>query len=123
MNSKIINLQDERRKKRSRTKEPQKTMSPRQKKKIARNRIRLLVIAGILLAIFGVSIYKIVSLKFERIQLQKEQTRLVQEKEKLKKESEDVNSIDYIEKKAREELKLVLPGEIIYNLPKDLEKK
>ena len=98
-------------------------MTARRKKKIVRNRIRLLIIAAILVVVFGFSIYKIISLNVERIKLRNEQTKLLEQKKEYKKESENVNSLEYVEKKAREDLKLVLPGEIIYSIPNGKDEK
>ena len=66
---------------------------------------------------------KIVSLKMENKNLKQEQELLKEKRETLKTEKENVNSLDYIEQKAREQLHLVLPGEILYVLPQDEKKE
>ena len=123
MSGKVINLEEARERKTRKRKKASAPMTARRKKKIVRNRIRLLIIASILVVVFGVSIYKIISLNVERIKLRTEQTKLLEQKKEYKKESENVNSLEYVEKKAREDLKLVLPGEIIYSIPNGKDEK
>ena len=123
MSGKVINLEEARERKTRKRKNASAPMTARRKKKIVRNRIRLLIIASILVVVFGVSIYKIISLNVERIRLRNEQTKLLEQKKEYKKESENVNSLEYVEKKAREDLKLVLPGEIIYSIPNGKDEK
>ena len=108
MSGKVISLEEARERKTRKRKKTSAPMTARRKKKIVRNRIRLLIIAAILVVVFGVSIYKIISLNVERIKLRNEQTKLLEQKKEYKKESENVNSLEYVEKKAREELKLLL---------------
>ena len=67
----------------------------------------------------GFSSYKIISLKMEESKLQQEQEQLKEERDALKQEAEDVKSPEYIEKQARDQLHLVLPGEILYMLPEE----
>lgn len=123
MSGKVISLEEARERKTRKRKKTSTPMTARRKKKIVRNRIRLLIIAAILVVVFGVSIYKIISLNVERIKLRNEQTKLLEQKKEYKKESENVNSLEYVEKKAREDLKLVLPGEIIYSIPNGKDEK
>ena len=48
--------------------------------------------------------------------------KLSEKRDDLKKELKNVNSREYIEKRAREQLRLVNPGEIIFTFPdKDKE--
>ena len=123
MSGKVISLDDARERKTRKRPKASAPLTARRKKKIVRNRIRLLIIAAILVVVFGVSIYKIISLNVERIKLRNEQTKLLEQKKEYKKESENVNSLEYVEKKAREDLKLVLPGEIIYSIPNGKDEK
>jgi len=123
LSGRVISLEEARERKTRKRKKTSAPMTARRKKKIVRNRIRLLIIAAILVVVFGVSIYKIISLNVERIKLRNEQTKLLEQKKEYKKESENVNSLEYVEKKAREDLKLVLPGEIIYSIPNGKDEK
>lgn len=51
-----------------------------------------------------------------------ENTKLKKERESLKEELKHVNEPEYIEQQAREQLKMVKPGEVMYILPQN-EKK
>ena len=91
--------------------------SRRNKKQIKRRLTVFLVVAAFLLLTVGFSFYKIVSLKVEESKLQQEQEELKEERDALQQEMKDVKSPEYIEKQAREQLHLLLPGEILYMLP------
>ena len=105
-----------RNKKKKKTKE-KKPLSPRRKQQIKRRLTVFLVVAAFLLLTVGFSFYKIVSLKVEESKLQQEQEELKEERDALQQEMKDVKSPEYIEKQAREQLHLLLPGEILYMLP------
>ncbi len=87
--------------------EKEKKATARRKKKDRQNRIRLLIIAAILVVAFGVSIYKIIPLNVERIVATNKPNCW---NRKNIKRSQRTNSLEYVEKKAREDQKLVLPG-------------
>lgn len=53
-------------------------------------------------------------LKVNSLELQTKSSKLKDEIDRLTKEIEEVNSLEYIEKKAREELKMIKKGEKIY---------
>ena len=48
-----------------------------------------------------------------------ENTKLKKERETLKEELKHVNEPEYIEQQAREQLKMVKPGEVMYILPQN----
>lgn len=48
-----------------------------------------------------------------------ENTKLKKERESLKEELKHVNEPEYIEQQAREQLKMVKPGEVMYILPQN----
>lgn len=48
-----------------------------------------------------------------------ENTKLKKERESLKEELKHVNEPEYIEQQAREQLKMVKPGEVMYILPRN----
>lgn len=98
-------------------KKEKKPLSPRRKQQIKRRLTVFLVVAAFLLLTVGFSFYKIVSLKVEESKLQQEQEELKEERDALQQEMKDVKSPEYIEKQAREQLHLLLPGEILYMLP------
>lgn len=99
--SKIIDLQDVRRKKKN-------TMKKSKKKAI-------ITVAFVIFVV--VVIYPIGKLLYERSQLNRENEKLKEERDSLKKTVEHSDTSEYIENKAREELNLVLPGELIYVVP------
>lgn len=101
-------------KKKKREKRP---LSPRRKQQIKRKLTVYLVVAAFLLLTVGFSSYKIISLKIEENRLQQEKEELMEERDALQEETKDVQSKEYIEKQAREQLHLLLPGEILYMLP------
>lgn len=108
-----------RRNKKKKKKKEKKPLSPRRKQQIKRRLTVFLVVAAFLLLTVGFSFYKIVSLKVEESKLQQEQEELKEERDALQQEMKDVKSPEYIEKQAREQLHLLLPGEILYMLPEE----
>ena len=105
------------RSRRKKKKKEKKPLSPRRKQQIKRRLTVFLAVAAFLLLTVGFSFYKIVSLKVEESKLQQEQEELKAERDALQQEMKDVKSPEYIEKQAREQLHLLLPGEILYMLP------
>lgn len=86
---------------------------------IKRNRKRLVYI-GILLgiiAVIGVSAFHVISLQNEYRDIVAQNKALKEKRVELKEELGKVNDIEYIEQQAREQLKMVKPGEILYILP------
>ena len=59
----------------------------------------------------------------EQHELEAQKQELEQKKKELKKEKKEVIDPDYIEDQARKQLKMVKPGEILYILPDEDEKK
>lgn len=118
--SKIIDLEKARKSKSSKTRKgkdkvakstKKQTLSPKRK---AEKRKRMMLLALLFLLVFGYSTYKIIGLLIERNSLKKENQQLTEQKKQLEEDIKHIDSLEYIEKKAREELNLVLPGEIIY---------
>lgn len=125
----IINIETARKKKepskkkrtvvRKKKKTEKKELSPRAKKQRRKRRLfYLALIALICVVIFGFA-GNIIALKAENARLLEEQESLLATKKALEKEKKNVNSLDYIEQQAREQLHLVLPGEILYVLPEE----
>lgn len=91
-------------------------------KKIKRRRALVYaVVIVLILAILGVTGYRIVSLKMEERALKKENIALQEKKEKLENELGNVNNPDYIEQQARKQLRMIMPGETLYVLPSEEE--
>lgn len=82
-----------------------------------RKKKMMFIIIVIVVIIAFASVKNIVSLKIEHRRLEKQNEELKEEKVELKKEIKNANSDEYIEKKAREELRLVKPDEILFIFP------
>lgn len=74
------------------------------------------VIVVVMIAVVGVSVRNIFSLRAEQSKLQTANSQLTAEKASLKDELKNVNDYDYIEEQARIQLKLIKPGEVLYIL-------
>lgn len=77
------------------------------------NVIKLAVILLIALFVF-ISAKNIISLKIEQHNLQQQNQSLTEEKKDLQKELDNIGEKEYIEKQARELLKMVKPNEKIF---------
>ena len=96
--------------------ERKKTDRPRKRVKYNRTRMALTVIVTVLIAVVGVSVKNIFSLRMEQKELQAANSQLTAEKASLKDELKNVNDEEYIEEQARIQLKLIKPGEVLYIL-------
>lgn len=94
------------------------TPSTRRKAKNTRRRVLALVILGIVMVAVAIQGVKIYSLVQERDALKQSQIELIKEKAKFQEELTNVNSTEYVEQQAREQLKLIMPGETLYIFPK-----
>lgn len=127
--SQVIDIQEARRKRREkRQKQLQKAAAQAKKDDAkpvrasvkARQRKRYLIIAAIILVFIvaiGASVINIVSLKSSQKKALEQQEQLVKEKEALEKQLKQSNDKEFIEEQAREQLRLVDPGEKIYVVP------
>ncbi|MDF3000106.1 MAG: septum formation initiator family protein [Bacillota bacterium] len=131
--SQVIDIDDarrERKKKRNEAAEKrgkaQKTkqiVTERQAGKKARRRMVYFFVFLFILCLIGVSAFNIISLKLTEAKTIKEQQQLLEQKDKLEKIYSQVNSPEYIEQQARQQLRMIRPGEILYVLPdKDAKK-
>lgn len=78
---------------------------------------RTMIYAAIILAIvavIGISVYNIITLKQEQKEILKQQQELKDQKAELQEELDQLTNSQYIEEQARTQLRLVLPGEKIY---------
>jgi cell division protein DivIC len=92
--------------------------SQRRKAKTTRRRFIYLAIIGIIIVAVGIQAVNLHSLVQEREGLRRIQQELIKDKAKYEEELTNVNSTEYVEQKAREQLKLIMPGEILYIFPK-----
>lgn len=97
--------------------------SSRRKAKTTRRRIISLVILLIILVAAGIQGAKIYSLIQEKEALIQVQHELIKERTKFLELLTNVNSTEYVEQQAREQLKLIMPGETLYVFPKIMDKR
>ncbi len=109
-------------KKKDRVRKTKSVITERQAGKKARHRMVYLVIFLIIAGIVAVSAINIISLKLTEAKTLKEQQALMGQKARLERIYSQVNSPEYIEQQARQQLKMIRPGEILYVLP-DKNKK
>ena len=98
-------------------------MTQRQAGKKARRRMVYFVIFLAILGIIAASVFNIISLKLTEAKTMKEQQALLEQKARLERIYSQVNSPEYIEQQARQQLKMIKPGEILYVLPEKDQKK
>ena len=87
-----------------------------------RNRRRLLigiVVVGVIAAI-GFSLFNIISLKKEQHDVLERQEELKKEKAQLEQQLENINAPENLEQQARDQLRLIKPGEILYMFPEEI---
>lgn len=126
-NQQVIDFEEERAKRRekrkqlSRKKKPsaerEASFSNRRAAKRFKRRFFAAVVFIIVIAVAGYSVYNVFSLRARRMKAQEHYAALEKEKKSLERELDLVDSDEYIEEKAREELHMILPGEMIYVLP------
>jgi len=97
---------------------PEPVPSVRRKAKNVRKRFMYLAVIIVLLLALGIQVYHIYSLAKEREELTLNRYALEKERERLEEEWNNVNSTEYVEQQAREQLKLIMPGETLYIFPK-----
>ena len=98
-----------------------KAMASGKKRRRKPNKVVLVLVIVIAIGLFA-SVRNITRLQSENKRLKEQNLKLSEKRDDLKKELKNVNSREYIEKRAREQLRLVNPGEIIFTFPdKDKE--
>lgn len=88
----------------------------RRLRKMTRSFLVYLAIGGAILLLAGMSVYRILDLKWEQQELLAQQAELQRQKEKLTEQLAHVNDPEFIEQEARKQLKLIMPGETLYIL-------
>ena len=81
-----------------------------------RRRIVYSLIFIVIGVIIGVSVYNVITLKMEEAAARAQLEALEAEKRLLEEELSVVDSSEYIEQQAREQLRMILPGETLYVL-------
>lgn len=118
----ITSAQKERQKKKSSRKpqeEKNEDTANKKKRRVSWVRVIGLAVCAVFLLVVGISVKNIYDLKEREADLEKENQKLEQIKEELTVELENVNTDEYIEEKARRELKLIRPNELVFYFPDD----
>ncbi len=127
--SQVIDIEEARRKRQEKRKKQQQR-SRQQEELVQRAATRSRVKAGrrkknityaviilCIIAAIGVSLLNIVSLKSEYNEAKAVNEQLTEQKEELEEQLKDTTEDEYIEKEAREQLRMVKPGETVYIVP------
>ncbi|MGI6733533.1 MAG: FtsB family cell division protein [Anaerovoracaceae bacterium] len=133
-NNQVIDIEAARRERRERrklsaaekaqkAKEPRREPSQRQVIKSMRRKIVYGLIFIVIGLIIGASAYNVIKLKIEEAEAQAKLDKLMAEKQALEEELALVDSEEYIEQQAREHLRMIMPGEILYVLKEREEEK
>lgn len=94
----------------------------KKKKRINPGRLILTVIIVVLIFFAAISVKNIVSLHVEKNELEEENACLEEEKDRLQNELENADDPEYIEEQARQQLRMVMPGEVLYIIEEEGEK-
>lgn len=136
-NSQVIDM-DEARKKRQAKRREEKAREEEKAQKYARQhtagkmairrqkRRRKILTGLIILGIIGamsLSLVNIISLKKEQHDVLAEQEQLKQQKQELQKELDNISDPENIEEQARNQLRLIRPGEMLYMFPDEITDK
>lgn len=92
-------------------------ITERQAGKKARRRMVYFVVFLFIVGLVTVSAFQIISLKLTEARTLKEQQDLLNQKTRLERDYSQVNSPEYIEQQARQQLRMIRSGEILYVLP------
>jgi len=109
--------QEELAKRKTKVKAAPKKTSVRQKSKHLRRKTIYFLVILMIIAAVAIQIVNIISLNKEKKDLEAEQQNLKKEQARLAEELNNVNSREYVEQQARQQLKLIMPGEILYVFP------
>ncbi|NLY71693.1 MAG: hypothetical protein GX076_08490 [Clostridiales bacterium] len=112
-----------RRKKRAQLQKENEKVSRRKKAKVFRRRLIYGGIFIVIALIIGASVYNVLSLKLEEARAISELESLYEEKARLEEELSHIDSKEYIEQRARDELRMIYPGEVLYVVTEDDEKE
>jgi cell division protein FtsB len=108
---------DEAAEKKYKVRKTKSVVTQRQAGKKARRRLIYLVTFIAIVCVVAASVFNIINLKLTEARTLKEQQDLLAQKARLERIYSQVNSPEYIEQQARQQLKMIRPGEILYVLP------
>ena len=136
-NSQVIDINEARAKRlekrrAERAKEEEKARQAAKKKSRGNTAIRnqkrrrFLLIGLIVVLIIGVIIFSlgnVIKLKKEQHEVLKQQEQLLEEKKALEKTLENISDRESIEEQARNQLRMIKPGEVLYMFPEEITEK
>lgn len=91
-----------------------------------RKQYRNLIILGVLavlLVLVGFSVGNILMLKHDLHNAQKQQEAYKEEKEQLEQDLQDIDDLQNLEQQARNQMRLIKPGETLYIFPEDMTRQ
>ena len=88
-----------------------------------RRRWAIIGVCALIALMFVVSVGHIIVLKHDLHQARKQQEEYKKEKDQLEKDMAELNDLDYLEEQARDQMRLVKPGETLYIFPEDMTSK
>lgn len=127
--SQVIDIEEARRKRQEKRKKQQQRTQQQEEftqKRAVKSRVKAgrrkkhityAVIIIAIIAAIGVSALNIISLKAEYRAAEQENQQLQQQKEELEQQIKDSGKDKFIEEEAREQLRMVKPGETVYIVP------
>lgn len=83
----------------------------------------VVAVCAFIVIIMSFSLGQILVLKHDLHQEQKQKEKYQKQKEQLEKDIAETNDLDYLEEQARDQMRLVKPGETLYIFPEDMDKK
>ena len=98
-------------------------VSQRRRVRERRRKMIYVLVFAVVVGVIVYSVWNIRTLKEREAQAQAELAAKQEEKERLQLELEQVESEDAVEQEAREQLHMIRPGETVYILPSQDEKK
>lgn len=85
-----------------------------------RRKILIAIIIGAIIAVLLFFVMNIFSLKKEQHDVKKEREQLEQRKVELQKELKEIGTPENVEEQARDQLRLIKPGEVLYLFPDEM---
>lgn len=132
--SQVIDI-DEARKKRQKKREAEREKEERKiryeagqqtrgKRAIRKQRFRrmmmIVIIAVCIISMIFFAVLNVISLKKEEYEVKKQTEALQQQKKELEQQLENINDPVNLEQQARDQLRLIKPGEVLYMFPEEI---
>jgi len=80
----------------------------------------IVIIAVCIIAVIFLSVLNVISLKKEEYEVKKQTEALQEQKKELEQQLEQINDPDNLEQQARDQLRLIKPGEVLYMFPEEI---